>query len=221
MILYKTHFNHKIIIKRIFYGLVLIPVFILSCQTEQVKTTDPDYVDKMIELRKQKDVDLLDTSISRFNEEERKHFAEKGLQYFKPDAKYIVEATITVDTNYPVFQMPTTTERKPNYRIYGILEFILKDTACRLIAYQNMDFVDDPEYGGSLFIPFKDNTNEFTTYGGGRYIDIKIPGKKQFSLDFNLAYNPYCAYSERWSCPLVPLNNTLELSVMAGEKAYK
>jgi len=221
MNIYKTYFIRNLEMISIAFVLVLFSIVIFSCQTERAKKADHGYFENMIEFRKQKDTDLLDTTISRFNEEERKHFADKGLQYFKPDSKYVVEATITVDTNYPVFQMPTTTERKPNYRIYGFIDFVLKDTTCRLIAYQNMDFINDPEYGGSLFIPFKDNTNEFTTYGGGRYIDIEIPDKKLFTLDFNMAYNPYCAYSERWSCPLVPLNNTLELSVFAGEKSYK
>lgn len=180
-----------------------------------------DYIEQMNDERNQKDLDLLDTTVSRFNETERAHFAEKGLQYFPPDPTYYVDAEITVDTSYPVFQMPTTTERKPNYRVYGFLDFTMKDTLCHLVAYQNMDYRDDPEYGGYLFVPFKDNTNGYSTYGGGRYLDIKIPQTKNFMLDFNTAYNPYCAYSERWSCPLVPLNNTLELSVLAGEKAYK
>jgi len=209
-------------------GSVLVLILLISflfilnaCNSNLSEKVPADYIEKMNADRQQKDLELLDTTVSRFNKEERTHFAEKGLQYFKPDPDYVVDAKMTVDTSYPVFQMPTTTDRKPNYRIYGFIDFKLKDTLCRLVAYQNMDYKDDPEYGGSLFIPFKDNTNEYTTYGGGRYIDVKIPESDHFLLDFNTAYNPYCAYSHRWSCPLVPGNNTLELSVFAGEKAYK
>ena len=196
-------------------------LFIVSCDDHQTTSSETDYIANLLDERKQNNHDLTDTATSRFNEDERAHFAEKGLQYFYPDMNYLVDAIIKVDTGYPVFKMPTTTERQPNYRIYGFLEFSLKDTLCELVAYQNMDYKDHPEYGGSLFIPFKDNTNEYTTYGGGRYIDIKIPESVHFKLDFNTAYNPYCAYSDRWSCPIVPSNNTLELSVFAGEKAYK
>lgn len=194
---------------------------LIGCGSKSDKTDSSMYIDSLLFERNKKNVDLLDTTISRFNKEEIAHFTEKGLQYFDPVINYFVDVIIKVDTSNPVFQMPTTTDRKPNYRIYGFLEFTLKDTICKLIAYQNMDYKDHPEYGGTLFIPFKDNTNEFTTYGGGRYIDVKIPENEDFKLDFNTAYNPYCSYSDRWSCPLVPLNNTLELSVFAGEKAYK
>lgn len=192
-----------------------------SCNTFPNRVDEEQYIAELLAERKIKDYELLDTTISRFNPDERAHFAQKGLQYFLPNILFRVETKIKIDTSYPVFQMPTTTDRKPNYRIYGFLEFTLKDTVCKLIAYQNMDYKDHPEYGGVLFIPFKDNTNEYSTYGGGRYIDIKIPEGEKFLLDFNTAYNPYCAYSDRWSCPLVPSNNTLDLSVFAGEKAYK
>jgi len=201
--------------------ILLLFVSIVSCDDHHANISESAYIDSLLKERKQKDYDLIDTTTSRFNEDERTHFAEKGLQYFYPDLQYLINARIKVDTTYPPFKMPTTTDRQPNYRIYGFLEFALKDTLCELIAYQNMDYKDHTEYGGMLFIPFYDNTNEFTTYGGGRYIDIKIPETDEFKLDFNNAYNPYCAYSERWSCPLVPFNNTLELSVFAGEMAYK
>lgn len=215
--------NHKMYCRQLLnYSLAVALVFsFFSCSSDRSKEEEKAYVSRLISERNQKDIDLVDTTTSRFNEEERARFAEKGLQYFDPDFQYVVDAGIRVDTSHPPFKMPTTTDRRPNYRIYGFLEFMLKDTLCELVAYQNMDYRDHSEYGGMLFIPFYDNTNEFTTYGGGRYIDIKIPVEKEFKLDFNSAYNPYCAYSDRWSCPLVPFNNTLELSVFAGEKAYK
>lgn len=218
---FKPSLKRKIINSLFSLAIIFSFFLIFSCSNNNTNNTENEYVENLLSERKQKDIDLIDTTKSRFNEEERAHFAEKGLQYFNPDIAYNVDAIITVDTSYPPFKMPTTTDRQPNYRIYGFLDFTLKDTICRLVAYQNIDYKDHPEHGGSLFIPFKDNTNEFTTYGGGRYIDVKIPGAPDFKLDFNSAYNPYCAYADRWSCPLVPLNNTLELSVFAGEKAYK
>jgi uncharacterized protein (DUF1684 family) len=176
---------------------------------------------RIIAERESKTSEFTDSAVSRFNAEERKSFELHGPQYYPPDLTYRVKADFTVDTSYPVFQMPTTTERKPNYRIYGYLDFTLKDTTCRLVAFQNYDLRNHPEHGHYLFIPFMDNTNEFGTYGGGRYIDLEIPEGKTTDLDFNQAYNPYCAYSSRWSCPLVPGVNTLNVAVMAGEKKYK
>ena len=196
-----------------------------GCGNNEKQTGDEvagkDYAELILDKRAKKDAELVDTTVSRFNAEERAHFSEKGLQYYPPDISYRVTADFTLDTTRPVFQMETTTDRRPNYRVYGYLNFTLKDTLCRLTAYQNYDYRDHPEYGKLLFVPFRDKTNEFGTYGGGRYIDIEIPDSNKVILDFNEAYNPYCAYSHRWSCALVPQENTLDVAVFAGEKSYK
>jgi uncharacterized protein (DUF1684 family) len=185
----------------------------------QIERND-NYSLNLIKERVEKDLKLVDSTTSRFNAEERAMFTEKGLQYFEPDILYRVVAEFVTDTSAPVFQMPTTTERKPNYRVYGYLHFIVKDTLCKLTAYQNMDFKNSPAYDSTLFVPFMDNTNGLYTYGGGRYLDIDIPIADTCILDFNLAYNPYCAYTARWSCPLVPFENDMDVSIMAGEKSY-
>ena len=143
------------------------------------------------------------------------------MNYFDADPVYRVKSVFTVDTSTAVFKMPTNTERAPNYRIYGYLDFSINDMACRLTVYQNMDYVNDPEDGKYLFVPFSDKTNGNESYGAGRYIDMLIPDKSDVILDFNEAYNPYCAYSDRWSCPLVPFENYLEVRIPAGEKKYK
>lgn len=200
---------------------VLLALLLIACQNEIKVNDSVNYVENTLNERIEKDKELIDTTTSRFNLEEREHFAEKGLQYFSPDLEYLVEASFKLDTSSPAFQMTTTTDRKPNYRIYGFLDFKVYDTSCRLTVFQNVDFKDDPEHGKYLFIPFKDNTNEFSTYGGGRYIDILIPDSELVKLDFNKAYNPYCAYADRWSCPLVPFDNHLDVSIFAGEKKYK
>ena len=74
------------------------------------------------------------------------------------------------------------------------------------------------EYAGFLFLPFKDLTNGKETYGGGRFMDILIPDTDKIILDFNKAYNPYCAFSHRYSCPLPPFENWLKTEIPAGEK---
>ena len=140
--------------------------------------------------------------------------------YYDIDTMFRLTAQFTVDTGGEIFGMATNTARKPEYRVYGHLKFQVGDTVQTLTAYQNIGFMDDPEYGGFLFIPFCDKTNGKTTYGAGRYLDLKIPASGSTVLDFNKAYNPYCAYSDRWSCPLVPFENHLNIYILAGEKKY-
>ncbi|HJN05176.1 MAG TPA: DUF1684 domain-containing protein [Bacteroidales bacterium] len=178
-----------------------------------------NYIDSIQYSREDKYTEFTDSTSSRFNAKEREDFHE--LVYFKPDINYKIEAQFVVDTTVPVFEMKTTTSRTPTYRTYGYLDFVINDTSYRLTAFQNMAYKDNPIYGGSLFVPFKDLTNTISTYGGGRYIDIPIPISNHLVLDFNEAYNPYCAYFDRWSCPVVPFENHLDVEIQAGEKKYK
>ncbi len=147
-----------------------------------------------------------------------KHYAPP--KYYPVDVKYRIKAHFTVDTTGDIFEMATNTARKPRYRVYGYFDFIIHDTAQRLTAYQNIRYMHHPEYGQYLFAPFRDKTNGRTTYAAGRYLDIPIPHSDTVFIDFNKAYNPYCAYSERWSCPLVPFENWLDVAIPAGEKKY-
>lgn len=178
-----------------------------------------EFFDKNFNARLDKQFEFTDTLRSPFNKEEIKH--HQSFKYFEIDKCFNLKARFTVDTTHPVFEMPTTTERKPIYRIYGYFDFKIADTLCRLTAYQNMAYKNHPEHGRYLFVPFTDLSNGKLTYGGGRYLDIPIPTTDSTFIDFNETYNPYCAYSERWSCPLVPFNNNLNISINAGEMKYK
>ena len=81
--------------------------------------------------------------------------------------------------------------------------------------------MQDEEYKDYLFLPFLDDTNGEGSYGGGRYIDLRIPDSDTMIIDFNTAYNPYCAYNDRYSCPIVPRQNYLDVAIEAGVKAFK
>ncbi|MGA0248339.1 MAG: DUF1684 domain-containing protein [Flavobacteriia bacterium] len=114
------------------------------------------------------------------------------------------------------FEMPTTTARKPIYRKYATLYFTHADgQTYSLTAYQSQALLDKEEYVNYLFVPFGDATNGTDTYGGGRYVEVT---RGEWILDFNKAYNPYCAYSGRYSCPKVPLENILPIPILAGTK---
>jgi uncharacterized protein (DUF1684 family) len=87
-----------------------------------------------------------------------------------------------------------------------------------LLLEKNVKLSKNKAYKNYLFIPFKDKTSGNETYGGGRYLDVTVPNSELTWLDFNTAYNPYCAYSYRYSCPIPPTVNTLPIEIRAGEK---
>jgi len=181
--------------------------------------TEGHYIDKITALRFETDRYFADTLTSPLGKDAITAF--RGLPYFPVDTNWNKKAKVKIDTSEAPFYMSTTTDRLPLYRKYAILTFIQNDSIFTLQAYQNLDHKKkNPEYN-SLFIPFKDLTNGHETYGGGRYLDIEIPSGNQTNIDFNKAYNPYCAYHERWSCPLPPFENYLTTAVKAGVKKYK
>jgi len=148
----------------------------------------------------------------------------KGLDYFPVNKKFQVNADFTQTTDERYFQLPTSSGKTKKYKKFGVLKFRLNGKNYSLNAYQADAEVlaKYPEYKDLLFIPFKDATNGKATYGGGRYIDIKTPSGAKVILDFNLAYNPSCAYgSDRYSCPIPPKENFLQVEINAGEKSYR
>ncbi len=148
----------------------------------------------------------------------RKHF--KGISYYPVDIAYKVQASFTPvkDTNSVV--MPTSAKKTKTYRKYGALHFTLEGKSLRLFVYQNLKLLENPVYKNHLFIPFRDLTSGETSYGGGRYIDMELPLADTVILDFNYAYNPYCAYTDGYNCPIPPPENFLEAKIEAGPKAY-
>lgn len=169
----------------------------------------------LLEKRTAHDSELRDTSAGVLSQEEITSF--HGLDYFDFDSSYHVYATF-IKKKGRKFKMPTSTERTPVYRRVGIVQFTLRDTVCELEVYQNMALRKHEEYNDYLFIPFRDGTSRIETYGGGRYLDISKPNSSTLVLDFNQAYNPYCAYSDRYSCPIPPVVNDLAVRIAAGEK---
>jgi uncharacterized protein (DUF1684 family) len=142
----------------------------------------------------------------------------KSLPFYPVDYAYYVEAQFVRDSTAQPFPMVTSTERRPLYRKYGELRFVLNGQPQRLNVYQGLDVIKKPGYADYLFVPFTDLTNGRGSYGGGRYIDLRQPaaGATTMQLDFNKAYNPSCAYGHRFSCPVPPIENRLQVEVPAG-----
>lgn len=164
-------------------------------------------------------LEFKDPAESPLSDKERKSF--EGLSFFTFDPDFRVTAEFLRTPNEVPFLMPTTSEKKKIYVKYGELYFALKGEKFRLNVYQSQSLSKTEAYKDYLFLPFTDLTNGETSYAGGRYLDMQIPAGKRVELDFNKAYNPYCAYSGGYSCPIPPKENRLNLPVTAGVKKYK
>lgn len=143
------------------------------------------------------------------------------LDFFKPDTSYVIEAAFSRTPEALPFSMPTNTERESTEVLFGIAKFALNGKQYQLEIYQTPELIKEEKYKDYLFLPFTDATNGKETYGGGRYLDLRIPEGTKITLDFNKAYNPYCAYNKKYSCPLVPAVNHLDTEINAGVKAFE
>ena len=149
---------------------------------------------------------------------------EKDLiKYFSFKKSWQVEAEFVPLEKEPVFQMPTYSGITRDYRKFATATFTHGQKKITVFLYQNMTLIRQPQYKDYLFLPFKDNTNGAESYGGGRYMDVRISAVKdrKIILNFNKAYNPYCAYNEGFNCPIPPQENHLNLSISAGERNFE
>ncbi len=144
------------------------------------------------------------------------------LQFFPIDPAYNVTCKFERIENDKWFSMSTSGKSKQIYRRYGKLTFSIHDTTLHLFVYQSQSLMTNKEYKDYLFIPFTDVTSGIESYGGGRYLEYYIGDIKNNSLqlDFNKAYNPYCAYTTGYNYPIPPKENDLPVAILAGEKNY-
>ncbi|MBC3758805.1 DUF1684 domain-containing protein [Hyunsoonleella sp. SJ7] len=170
------------------------------------------------EFQRELNASYKDASTSPLKKKDLKNF--DGLDFFKFDSTYVVTANFKRTPNEKPFKMKTTTDRLPEYVKYGELTFDLKGETFTLNIYQNQGLIKTEGYENYLFLPFLDETNGLESYGGGRYIDVRIPESDMMVIDFNSAYNPYCAYNDKYSCPIVPRMNYLKTRVEAGVKFF-
>lgn len=172
------------------------------------------YADALREERRRKDEGFARSPHSPLPAAERASF--KGLRYFEPDERYRAAARWEPHAAPPVVRMQTSTGEARDYVAAGTLHFEVEGQAASLQGLLSL--------GGDaheLFVPFRDATSGKETYGAGRYLEVPVPRGGTVELDFNRAYNPFCAYSEDFSCPLPPLANWLKLPIRAGERTYK
>ena len=143
-----------------------------------------------------------------------------GLSFYPINLKFRVEAEFIRTTDEKPFLMPTSTDRTPEYVKYGEAHFSIDGEDFVLSVFQNTK-TPEADQEVYLFLPITDLTSGDGTYGGGRYLDLEIPKGNTVFIDFNKAYNPYCAYNPRYSCPIPPQENDLLIRIEAGVKDFK
>lgn len=171
--------------------------------------------EKIRAFREKRDLFFKKDPNSPLKESEKKKF--KGLLYYPIDLKYAVTGSIEkypTDPKPIYVNLPTNKEREKKYVKYGRFKFKLDNKEYILHIYR-------PLGGGELFLPFKDKTSGIETYPEGRYVNVEpMPGGKVL-IDFNRAYNPFCEYNEKYTCPFAPKENWLDIEIRAGEKRFR
>jgi uncharacterized protein len=166
-------------------------------------------MDPINDFRKSKDDFFAHQPQSPLTAQQKRTF--QGLQYFLPDPKFRLEVLVE---EFPVkeqIEMQTSTGDIQVYERFGRFQFTVEGQPAMLTIY-----FSDTGY----FLPFVDSLAGKETYPAGRYLEPEPLGNDLFLVDFNLAYNPYCAYNDAWSCPLTPFENRLKIPIPAGEKLF-
>jgi len=195
-----------------FVVLIIIYSVLLSCKEQK------RYIPNLTEFQKELNASFKDVTKSPLAKNDRQNFV--SLDFFDFDSSYVVKAVLIPSSKDSIFNMKTNTDRMHSYNKYGKIKFKLNENYFELNVYKDNELITD-QTDDELFLPFYDNTNGITTYSGGRYIDLKFSKDSIIYIDFNKAYNPYCVYNYKFSCPIVPSENYLELDIRAGVKDFK
>lgn len=201
--------------KNIIILLVVVILAITVFYSFQGSQDETAYVEKIKKEREEKDRFMRNSRESPFAKSEDSY---SGLNYFPPDVTYRVIANLEPIQQKKTVILGTNDGKEQRYIEYAYANFKLHGKDNRLLI---LEIADMGPFRGKLFLAFGDETSARETYGAGRYLDVtKSPGSSTIELDFNLAYNPYCAYNESFTCPLPPRENILGIPIKAGEMNY-
>lgn len=171
------------------------------------------YIASVDEYRRERDKFFKVSKDSPLKDEDR--FGFQSLRYYDPSQEFVFRATLQNFEKPESLKMGTTTGDLRDAVKYGYIDFAVRGKSLRVHVYK---FV--PIQSSYLFVPFTDSTSGKETYGAGRYLDLEENETGTYLLDFNLAYNPSCAYNENYSCPIPPKENRLDAAIEAGEKNF-
>jgi uncharacterized protein len=193
------------------WAAVATAVLAAACSSGPGAPDEQSYVEKIASERADKERMFQESSDSPIPPEKRQEFLP--LSYFSIDPAYSTPAVLKLSDDRPVFDMPTSTGKMRKMERVGVLEFTLGGEARTLGA-----FVEAGTRATRLFVPFSDQTTGTETYSAGRYLDLDPTSTGLYEIDFNKAYNPYCAYNESYDCPFPPPSNRLKVPIRAGER---
>ena len=186
---------------------------VYACSSGPSAPDDAAYTSELTAARTEKDNNFLTAADSPVPKD--KHGVILPLEYFPVDPDYAVPAVLKLSEDRPVFEMPTSTGALRRMQLVGVLQFTLQGQPRGLGAFVE----EGTQQIDRLFVPFADLTTGKDTYSAGRYLDIQPTGTGYYTIDFNRAYNPYCAYNASYECPYPPPSNRLDVAITAGEKA--
>ncbi len=192
--------------------LCLLFILLSLCLSAQ---TEKDNIAAIKKFQKELNAEYLNPKETPLRGDNMKNF--KKHPFFPINLKYRVIANVVKTENPVPFEWPTSSGKFKQYREYGKVRFELDGQYLTLTLYQSLDLMKMDKYKDHLFLPFRDLTNGTDTYGGGKYMDLKIPAGNEIVLDFNQSYQPYCAYNALdYNCPIVPEENKLPIRIEAG-----
>jgi len=201
--------------KHLFFFAVLL--LMTNCTSKQISADS--YAEAINKHRKQYKSEFTKSPHSPLSKQDL-----KNLDFFAADAKYACDCTVEILQDQKPFQMKTYSDQEKPYVRYASVNCELGSEHINLVVYKSISLMSMPQYKDHVFLPFMDSTNGDTTYGGGRYLDLDakdFESGETIIIDFNKSYNPYCAYSDGYNCPIPPPENHLEVAINAGEKMYK
>jgi uncharacterized protein (DUF1684 family) len=192
--------------------LILAAAFAAACSSGPSAPDDKDYLQEIAEHRAQIDKAFREQPDEPIPVNLRDKLLP--LRYYEVDPGYAVPAALKLADERPVIEMPTSTGKLRRHQRVGVLEFTLQGQPMTLGA-----FVEEGQALETLFVPFADQTTGSETYPAGRYLELHPTSTGFYMVDFNRAFNPYCAYNNTYDCPFPPPSNRLKVAIRAGEKA--
>ena len=212
--------------KKIFLLLILISSFLIGQKKKDklvippvicTNTPPKSWTNEVLKFQKELNQEYKSKTESPLRGENFKKF--KAHPFFPINSEFLVKAKLVKTENAEPFEIPTSSRKTKKYREFGKVYFKIKGAEQVLTVYQSLALIENPKYKDYLFLPFRDATNSKETYGGGRYLDLRIPKNDEIMIDFNKAYHPYCAYNPYdYNCPIVPEENWLKIPIEAGVK---
>ncbi len=195
----------------------IIFIFFYSCKTKSIVQSDQNYSAEIEHHRAEYKQDFLKDERSPLREPDFEY-----MHFYPADISYKCDCAFERTSDEKPFTLATVSGKNKIFTKYGIATCKINSKSTEVNIYQSHQTIKMPGFQDHLFVPYKDLTSGESTYGGGRYIDLKTGDIQngRITIDFNKCYNPWCMYSDGYNCPIPPLENHLEVAIEAGEKIW-